>query len=224
MRYKFTDKEIKELLDKMVVIVDTREQANHHVTGWLSKNKKPYKTQMLNYGDYSCYLPIGSFKGQNRDIYFTDDLVIERKFCIDELAMNLKDNKTNINDIKKEIIDLFGEKYLEKVLKTDYNRMKFEFANMNRYDIEFYIFLEDKNFDKNIRTGNYRAQYEAKTLYARLKALEREFHTIIRPVDNDFMGSEIYNTLRYGVRNILVHKGYIEDGEVSVYADQDMQG
>lgn len=222
MRYKFTDKEIKELLDKMVVIVDTREQANHHVTGWLNKNKKPYKTQKLNYGDYSCYLPIGSFKGQNRDIYFTDELVIERKFCIDELAMNLKDNKTNINDIKKEIIDLFGEKYLEKVLKTDYNRMKFEFANMNRYNIEFYIFLEDKNFDKNIRTGNYRAQYEAKTLYARLKALEREFHTIIRPVDNDFMGSEIYNTLRYGVRNILVHKGYIEDGEVSVYADQDM--
>lgn len=220
MRYKFTDKEIKELLDKMVIIVDTREQANYHVTGWLSKNKKPYKTQKLNYGDYSCYLPIGSFKGQNRDIYFTDDLVIERKFCIDELAMNLKDNKTNINDIKKEIIDLFGEKYLEKVLKTDYNRMKFEFANMNRYDIEFYIFLEDKNFDKNIRTGNYRAQYDPRTLYARLKALEREFHTIIRPVDNDFMGSEIYNTLRYGVRNILVHKGYLEEAQT----DEDMQG
>jgi hypothetical protein len=214
MRYKFTDKEIKELLDKMVVLVDTREQANQHVTEWLKKSKKPFKLQTLKYGDYSCYLPIGSFEGQTRDIYFTDELVIERKFCIDELAMNLKDNKTNINEIKEEIIELFGEKYLEKVLKTDYNRMKYEFANMNRYDIEFYIFMEDKNFDENIRSGTYRSQYEKTRLYKRLKALEREFHTMIRPTDKSVMGSEIYNTLRYGIRNILVHKGYIEELEL----------
>lgn len=211
MRYKFTDKEEKEILDKMVVIVDTREQANQHVTEWLVKSKKPFKIQTLKYGDYSCYIPEGSFKGQTRDIYFTDEIVIERKFCIDELAMNLKDNKTNINEIKIEIIELFGEKYLEKVLKTDYNRLKNEFANLNRYDIEFYILLEDKNFDENMRKGNYRSQYEPATLYKRLKALESEFHTRIRPTDKEFMGSEIYNTLKYGVRNILVHKGYIED-------------
>lgn len=216
MRYKFTNKEINELLNKMIVIVDTREQANYHVTEWLSKNKKPFKAQKLDYGDYSCFLPVGSFKGQTRDIYFTDELVIERKFCIDELAMNLKDNKTNINEIKKEIIDLFGVKYLEKVLKTDYNRLKNEFANMNRCDIEFYILLEDKNFDENIRNGNYRSQYEPATLYKRLKALQSEFHTQIRPIDKEFMGSEIYNTLRYGVRNILVHKGYIEEVDLVV--------
>lgn len=211
MRYKFTEKEIKELLNKMVVIVDTREQANQHVIEWLSKSKKPFKTQTLKYGDYSCYLPVGSFKGQTRDIYFTDEIVIERKFCIDELAMNLKDNKTNINEIKAEIIELLGEEYLKKVLKTDYNRLKNEFANMNRYEIEFYILLEDKNFDENIRKGNYRSKYEKTRLYKRLKALESEFHTRIRPTDKEFMGSEIYNTLRYGVRNILAHEGYIDD-------------
>jgi hypothetical protein len=213
MHYKFTDKEVKELLNKIVILVDSREQANYHVIGWLDKNKIPYKVQKLEYGDYSCYLPLGSFKGQTRDIYFTDELVIERKFCIDELAMNLKDNKTNINDIKKEIIELFGEKYLTKVLKTDYNRLKYEFSNMNRHDIEFYIFLEDKNYDENIRNGNYRSQYEPATLYKRLKALEREFHTLIRPMSKDVMASEIYNTLKYGVRNILVHKGFIEEFE-----------
>lgn len=109
MRYKFSDKEIKEILDKMVIIVDTREQANAHIIQWLQKKKKPYKTQKLDYGDYSCYLPAGSFKGQQRDVYFTNDIAIERKFCIDEIAMNLKDNKTNINEIKKEIIDLLGK-------------------------------------------------------------------------------------------------------------------
>lgn len=210
LRYKFTDKEINELLNKMVILVDSRENANGHITEWFDKSKRKYKVQKLDYGDYSCYLPIGSFDGQTRDIYFTDELVIERKFCIDELASNLKDNKTNINDITKEIIDLFGEKYLAKVLKTDYNRMKQELTSINKYGIEFYIFMENKNFDEDIRKGNFRSQYDPSTLYKRFKALEREFKTIIRPTSKEFMGSEIYNTLRYGVRNILVHKGFIE--------------
>lgn len=216
MRYKFTEKEIKELYKQIVVLVDSREQENHHVTGWFAKNKIQFKTLKLDYGDYSAMLPVGSFKGQNRDIYFTNDLVIERKFCIDELAMNLKDKKTNLNEIKQEVIDLFGEKYIEKVLKSDYNRLKFELSNLNRYGIEFYIFLEDKNFDKNIRAGKFRAQYDPANLYARLKALEREFHTMIRPIDVEHMGSEIYNTLKYGIRNILIHKGYIEEDELDV--------
>ncbi|QXE19990.1 ERCC4-type nuclease [Clostridium sp. 001] len=218
MIYKFTNKEITEILNNIVILVDSREQVNLHILSWLSKNKKEYKIQKLDYGDYSCYLPLGSFGGQTRDIYFTDELIIERKFCIDELAMNLKDKKTNLNEIKKETIELLGEKYLTKVLKTDYNRLKYEFSNMNRHDIEFYIFLEDENFDKNIRLGNYRSQYKSHTLYARLKALEREFHTIIRPYSKEVIASEIYNTLRYGVRNILVHKGFIEEKELEVKA------
>lgn len=212
--YKFTDKELKEILDKMITIVDSRENTNSHIIEWLDKKKRPYKVQKLEYGDYSCYLPKGSFEGQQRDIYFTNDIVIERKFCIDELAMNLKDNKTNINEITQEIIDLLGKEYLQKVLKTDYNRLKYEFANMNRHEVQFFILMEDKNFDYNIRNKVYRADYEPKTLYARVKALEREFKTMIRPTEKSAMGSEIYHTLRYGVRDILKNKGFIEESVV----------
>lgn len=212
--YLFKEKELKEILDKLVVIVDSRENANTHIIEWLDKKKKPYKIQKLEYGDYSCYLPNGSFEGQQRDIYFTNDIAIERKFCIDELAMNLKDNKTNINEVTKEIIDLLGKDYLQKVLKTDYNRLKYEFANMNRHEIRFFIMIEDKDYDYNIRQGNFRAKYNSETLYKRLKALEREFKTLIRPIDKPYMGSEIYNTLRYEVRDILKNKGFIEESAV----------
>lgn len=211
MRYKYTESEINEILKRLVILIDSREQENSHVVNWLNKSKKSYKVQKLDYGDYSCMLPVGSFKGQTRDIYFTDTIAIERKFCIDEIAMNLKDKKTNVNEVNKEIIELLGQKYLEKVLKTDYNRLKFELANMNRYDIEFYIFIEDKDFDKNIREHNYRSLYAPDVLRKRLWALEREFHTLIRPINKAYMGSEIYNTLRYSVRNVLVHKGFIDD-------------
>lgn len=211
MRYKFKEKEIKEILDKMVILIDTRENKNEHITDWLKKKKHPYKNQKLDYGDYSCYLPAGTFEGQKRDIYFTNDIVIERKFCIDELAMNLKDNKTNINEIKQEIIDLLGKDYLKKVLKTDYNRLKYEFANMNRNKVEFFIYMENENYDDDLRNKKYRADYSPDRLYKRTKGLERDFHTMIRPVSKDNSPSEIYNTLRYEVRNILVCEGLIED-------------
>lgn len=211
MRYNFTDKEIKEILSNLTVVIDNREQANLHITDWLDKKKIPYREETLKYGDYSCMIPNGTFEGQKRDIYFTDSIAIERKFCIDELAMNLKDNKTNINEVNKEIIELLGEKYLKKVLKTDYNRLKAELQGLNRYGIKFFIFLEDKEYDKNIREGNYRNQYRPANLYARLKALESEFNTVIRPVDKALMGSEIYNTLRYCVRDIIKNKGFMEE-------------
>lgn len=214
MKYKFSDKEIDEILNKLVILVDTREQTNQHILNWFEAKKKKYKIVKLDYGDYGCYLPAGSFKGQLRDIYFTDDIVIERKFCIDELAMNLKAKKENINEIKKEIIDLLGEKYLEKVLKSDYIRLKQEFTSLNKYGVNFFILLEDPNFDYNIRNQNYRANYKNDTLYKRLKALEREFKTLIRPISKNDIASEIYNTLRYGVRDIFKNKGYFEEGAI----------
>ena len=211
MMYKFNKKEIKLILDNLTICVDSREQSNQHIISFFNKQGIKYKTMKLDYGDYSIMIPQGSFKGQIRDIYFTNDIVLERKFCIDEIAMNLKDKKTNINEIKQEIIDLLGKQYLEKVLKSDYNRFKQELTSINKYGITFKILIEDSDFDENIRLGNYRNQYEPKTLYSRLKSLESEFRTTIRPVNKLYMGSEIFNTLKYGVRNKLVHEGYIDE-------------
>ncbi len=39
MRYNFTDKEIKEILSNLTVVIDNREQANLHITDWLDKKK-----------------------------------------------------------------------------------------------------------------------------------------------------------------------------------------
>ena len=147
MRYRFTDGETKKVLDNLTILIDTREKANSHIINFLNKKKIPYKVQKLDYGDYSIMMPQGSFNGQTRDIYFTNDIVLERKFCIDEIAMNLKDKKTNINEIKQEIIDLLGKQYLEKVLKSDYNRFKQELTSINKYGITFKILIEDPNFE-----------------------------------------------------------------------------
>ena len=183
MRYKLTDKELDQVLKNLIILVDTRENANSHIISSFDKLKIKYESCKNDFGDYSAKLPVGSFAGQARDIYFDRFIVIERKNSIDELAGNLKDDV----------------------------RLNTELAHLNKYGIKYYIFVEDENFDNNIRNSNYRSQYNNKALYARLKTLEARYNTIIRPVSKVNIGSEIYNTLKYYIREQFKNKGIIEE-------------
>lgn len=178
MRYKFTDKELKEILKNLVIITDTRENANRHILDSFDKLKVKYKIGKLDFGDYSAMLPVGSFEGQTREIYFDRLIAIERKNSIDEIAGNLKDDV----------------------------RLNTELAHLNKYGIKYYIFLEDEKFDDNIRKGNFRSRYNKVSLYARLKTIEARYNTIIRPISKEFIGSEIYNTLKYYIREQLKNR------------------
>ena len=74
-----TDKEIKELLKKLTVICDTREQVNNNITEYFDKNKLSYVSRKLDAGDYSFEVD---------GMTFQDSVVIERKASIDEIAGN----------------------------------------------------------------------------------------------------------------------------------------
>lgn len=178
IRYKFSNSELDKILKNLTIIIDTRENANRHVLDGLDKLKVNYEIGKLDFADYSCKLPLGSFEGQTREIYFDRLIAIERKANIDEIANNLKDA----------------------------TRLNTELAHLNKYGIKYYIFIEDKNFDDNIRKGNFRSQYNKVSLYARLKTIEARYNTIIRPVSKEFIGSEIYNTLKYYIREQLKNR------------------
>lgn len=185
MRYKFTDKEIDRISKSIVILIDTREQNNSHIKQFLDNKQIKYKVKKLDFGDYSCMLPMGSFEGQERDIYFDRDIVIERKNSIDEIAGNFKDDGT---------------------------RLKTELAHLNKYGIKYYFFVEDPNYDINIRQGNYRSQYDPKALYNRIKkSIEIRYNTFVRPISKEVIGSEIYNTFQAYVYDVLKHKGFFED-------------
>ena len=67
MMYKFNQKEIKKILDSLVIIVDTRENANSHIIDFFNKKKIPYSIEKLPFGDYSCKIPVGTL-----DMFTTD--------------------------------------------------------------------------------------------------------------------------------------------------------
>ena len=184
MQWKFNQKQLKTILDSLVICVDTRENANSHITNFFDKKKIPYCVEKLPFGDYSCKIPKGTLNMFTADIYFTNDFVIERKNSIDELAGNLKEDAT---------------------------RLKKELAHLNMYGIEFYIFLEELNYEENLRNGRYRSQYDAFTLMQRIyKGIEGEYHTMVIPVPKEYMGSKIYYFLQARVYNLFKHKGFIE--------------
>jgi len=105
LHYKFTDKEIKELLDSIIIIVDTREKSNQHIVDYFRKKEVPFRFQKMDTGDYTAMLPANPDLGLPRDLYF--DIVVERKANIDEFAQNTKEDR-----FENELIRSQGMKFL----------------------------------------------------------------------------------------------------------------
>lgn len=79
MKKHYTDKELREILKKLSVLCDTREQKNSHILQYFLEKGIPYKSQKLDQGDYSFCL---------EDISFADEIAIEKKHGADEIAGN----------------------------------------------------------------------------------------------------------------------------------------
>lgn len=94
--YRYTDKELKELLKSMVVLVDTREQKNEHLISYWESKKIPYEVMKLDFSDYSFKLPANPELGILKDLYFCDLISCERKGSLEELSGNLTNDRVRI--------------------------------------------------------------------------------------------------------------------------------
>ena len=91
--YKYTDKEMEELISSMVILVDTREKVNAHILEYFDKKGIAYKTKALDRGDYSFMIPKNEKLGIPRDLYFMNKVVVERKGSLEELSGNLTNER-----------------------------------------------------------------------------------------------------------------------------------
>lgn len=199
MKYRFTDTEIKKLLKNIVVLVDTKEQQNDWITDYFKKHKINFKSQNLKEGDYSAFIKkneetekILASIGIHRDLYFTDDILIERKAHLDELAGNLS--------TKKEIVE-HGKIIRKEVRERE--RFKFELTRIRNCAAKLFLFVEDPDGHRNIRKGNYRSEYTPKSFMGSLKSAEAEFTFTTHYLNKLVMGSEIYLTIYYEIRNMF---------------------
>lgn len=84
--YKYSDKEINEILKTATVVIDTREQKCDHIVNYFKEKKIPYVFEKLDYGDYT--LKTNAFNS-SREYYLQDVCTIERKANLEELSGNL---------------------------------------------------------------------------------------------------------------------------------------
>lgn len=85
-RMKFTQKEQDELLKSMVIVCDTREQKNDHITHYFDSKNIPWITKKLDACDYAFYLPKNEELGIPRDLWFDKECAIERKNSLEEIS------------------------------------------------------------------------------------------------------------------------------------------
>lgn len=91
---KYTDVEIKKICNNIVVVCDSREKVNSHITDWMDyKNRCEYVTSKLDYGDYTFKVKAIPELDILHDLDFSSEIVVERKNSWDELSQNFLKNR-----------------------------------------------------------------------------------------------------------------------------------
>lgn len=158
--YRYSQNELKTLLNSIVILVDTREKRWEHIKNYFDNNSIAYKTKALDTGDYSFMLPSNKTLNIDRDIYFDKQIIVERKGSLEELSGNLTKERDRF---EKELSLAPGNKvliienasYKDLVngnYRTEYKQASFWaslFTFYHRYSIPF-VFIEDNKY-----TGSY---------------------------------------------------------------------
>lgn len=175
--YKFTDKELKMLLQSMVILVDSREQKNLHITSWFDAKKIPYKVMKLEFGDYSFMIPANSELGIVRDLYFDDKIMVERKFGLEELSGNLCNG-----------------------------RSAFESEFIRASNSKVHLMIENALYG-DIVAHKYKTDYNPKSFLASLHSLSDRYNfSVTFMPDNKLSAQFIFYTFYYYLRNYLLNR------------------
>ena len=164
---KLTESELKEKLKGLTIIADSREQQTH-VIEYCEKNKVPHIVRKLEVGDYSCMLG---------DTTFENDIIVERKNSIDELAMCFTSERL---------------------------RFEREFIRARAYNIKPYLIIENATWS-DIFIGNYRSKLSSKSLVSSLLSWAARYNVTILFCRPEETARITYGIFYYYVRERLAN-------------------
>ena len=85
---RLSEKQIKEQIDRLIVLIDVREKKYSHITDMFDKYGINWERKKLDSGDYSAYIPKDE-ENNIPEINLEDELCVERKKDCDEIIQNL---------------------------------------------------------------------------------------------------------------------------------------
>ena len=173
--FKYTDKEIAEIVKSMVILVDTREHEgkNTHITDYFDNKKIEWKKKKLNYGDYSFMIPANPDLDIPRDLIFANKVIVERKASLEEISGNFTKERDRI----------------EKELAL---------APKNKV-----LIIESGSY-KDMVTGNYATKYASKSFWATYHSFWHKYDIpIIFMPDVRYTGMFIRGYFTYYLHNYM---------------------
>jgi ERCC4-type nuclease len=153
-------------LSKLSIICDTREQ-QIHCKEYFEKKNIPTITRKLEIGDYSAQ--IGDFTLEN-------EIAIERKHNLDELAGNLGQDRL---------------------------RFEREFIRAKAYGTKVFLLIEDAGW-QDIYLHNYRSRLSPKSLMASLMSWQVRFNITVWFCEKENTARLIHQILYYAAREQLL--------------------
>lgn len=92
--YKYSDKEIDDIVCSATIIVDSREKCSKHITDWFDKKGIKWCNDKLDWGDYTVRI---ESPAAYRDFTLQDVCTIERKANLEELSGNMTHDRDRFN-------------------------------------------------------------------------------------------------------------------------------
>ena len=163
MKHYYTANEYKELLKQLRIVCTSNEQVNDHIIGFFDKRKIPYITRALKTGDYSFRIDMCPKLGFPCDTYFTDELFIERKNSLSELASSINNEAFHYE--------------LKRARNIEHK----------------YLLVEQPNGWQGILDHDYRNKYSEKAFWSTLHTFEVEYGLRIKFLPKEAMGLAIYS-------------------------------
>lgn len=178
---KYGDKEMKEILQGLTVLTDSREQKNKRILDYFDSKKIKHQSCKLDSGDYSALLPAMPEYGITQPLYFDGDIVIERKNSLEELSGNFTKDRARIED---------------------------EFIRLAAAGTKVFLMVENPAGYDGIWDHSYRTQYEPKSFMATLLSFQQRYNLNVAFISPDRSGLYIANLLHYHVREYLKGGGW----------------
>ena len=166
MKQYYTPKEYKELLSHLCIVCTTNEQKNGHVLEWFKEKGIKYEERSLKSGDYCFKIEACPELGFTCDTYFTDELFIERKNSLTELAGSIN-----------------REAFHYELKRAQNIRHK-------------YLIVEQSNGWEGILAHDYLTKYSEKSFYSTMNTFMTKYGLTPIFIKKEYMGMAIYHICR----------------------------
>lgn len=160
-----TESQRKKVLASLVILCDTREKKNDHITKYFDDNNIPWERRKLDTGDYAPYIPKNESLGIEEDISFANEIMVERKGSLEELSGNFSDSTMRIykefaKSPKNKVLLIENATYKHLITgayNTQLNPKAF-WAKLlsvwHKYDLPF-VFMPDPKFSGQFIHGYF---------------------------------------------------------------------